>query len=459
MDHSTHAPIRSLCQLGGGRVALGLILLCYLALAILGAFALPIGEGPDEPAHIAFVKHISTERSLPNMRDSELSNQVIAGFQGPGYYVLGAVVTGGMIRDEIPFYANPQFAPSSGQSAYLHGPGHQLLYSSTILGVRMLRLVSVLLGLGTIWVCHRLFLEYFSDEMTALFATGFVALNPQFLHLHSYVTNDALAIFIGCAASYWILSRGFSSRTDVWIVAGVLVGVGVLTKISAVIFAPATILCWYYIWRDEGRLLVVIRSAVAMGATSVAVSGWWLLRNFLYYGDPTGLEAKRGNVLGLNLYPEPLNLGEWIPMFPGIVFHTFRSYVGNIGYVAFPLPTVLYVYFAVLILVGGVAFLAPRTGVPPALKRRRILVAVMTVFALVAFVRFTTVVNASGWQGRFLMPIGGLLTLIIVDGLARLRGRNIWLGAVLLGFILAQIYYLVWVYAGVYLAEGTRYSP
>ena len=70
-------------------------------------------------------------------------------------------------------------------------------YSASVLSAHLMRVVSTLMGLGTLWAIYRLGRITFPDRPgIALGMMGLVAFTPQFLFLSASVNNDNLVILI-----------------------------------------------------------------------------------------------------------------------------------------------------------------------------------------------------------------------------------------------------------------------
>ena len=144
-------------------------------------------------------------------------------------------------------------------------------------------------------------------------AAGWVALNPEFLSLSVAVTNDPLLIAIFSLALWWMIRLmvrpSSRARPTAWAGLGALVGVGMLTKQSALLLLPLgglAILGQYLPGRRRSEwdsdqtdyqsteaLRPVLRQIVvegaAFGLTALLVGGGWYLHNALRYGDPLGV--------------------------------------------------------------------------------------------------------------------------------------------------------------------------
>jgi len=109
-----------------------LALLTALAAILAGvmAFTNPLGEAPDEPAHMAYVRFLVSTQRLPVQCASPCVSDVPGeGHQPPLAYIAAALVSWPWMNDrtwQTPA-ANPDFIWNGGNSpqAYIHGTQEQ----------------------------------------------------------------------------------------------------------------------------------------------------------------------------------------------------------------------------------------------------------------------------------------------------------------------------------------------
>jgi hypothetical protein len=152
------------------RWVLGLILGLYLALGLAYSIVNPILESPDETLNYQNIRYFAEERRLPVLREDELSK----GHHPPLYYALGALLTGWVPDQQLdtivartnPFWAYRLWEPGvDNKSLYLHDPQLEgWPYRGVVLGVHLMRWVSLLMGAGVIVVIYRIAYELFVGE-------------------------------------------------------------------------------------------------------------------------------------------------------------------------------------------------------------------------------------------------------------------------------------------------------
>jgi Predicted membrane protein (DUF2142) len=313
------------------RLLINLLVLVFVALAALYSAAIPLGEGPDEPGHAAYVLFLAWAGRLPVQRlDTRQADVPGEGHQPPLAYALAVPLTLWLPLDErrVDTIGNPRFVWSGGAepNAISHGSREYPPWQGFVLAWHLVRLVSVVSGAATVWFTYLAARAidcrlqqgesqsaiYNLQSAMPLLAAGLVAFNPQFLFVAALVTNDGLLAAFS-AALLWLALRAENRKLDRdgpspnsnqlidAIVIGVVLGLALLTKQSAMILAPIAVLVvltrqraewrsWRACWGDLRALwpgLLVI-------ATAALIAGWWYARNQQLYGDLLGLAAFRG---------------------------------------------------------------------------------------------------------------------------------------------------------------------
>lgn len=416
-----------------------LIATLYLGLTLTYLFALPVGEAPDEPAHFLYAQHLADTGAPPAppppQRDSFWKNGFVTSnyewHHPPLYYALGALVLRAgrflSLVDRYPAFPaiNPDF-PGTMRPLFVAAP---LRFTE----VHLLRLLSALLGLGT--VCATFFLArrllpdaLWLPEMSA----GFVATIPQFNFLHAYVTNDTLAIFgssLGLLGLVSVALSGTVERRRSWLLAGCGVAVAVAAKMTTWYLLPLAFLLALIQFLTKPRALAKSVTDFLL-FTATATAG--LLLSRLLWSDLLQRLFNSPQSKGIN--PDFLTIAHLRAIFP--MAHT--SFWGMFGWVNMPLPSpLLWVLDAILLLglVGAIAwFLRQRRTLSQGQWSGVLLLCAAIGSALAAFWYFNlTVVQP---QGRFLftaLPAIGLLV-----GLGWLHWAGRFRGRMTLGFLLVM---------------------
>jgi 4-amino-4-deoxy-L-arabinose transferase-like glycosyltransferase len=407
------------------RAWLGLVLLGYVLLASFYSFVVPLGEGPDEPGHAMYAFFLAREGRLPVQCSGACQSDVPGeGHQPPLAYALAAPALAWLPREERSFDlpGNRRFVWSGGSetNAVAHGSREFWPWRGEVLGWHLARLVSVALGLATITFT---FLAARALGVCPWLAALLLALNPQFLFISALITNDALLAAL-CALLLWLVVRPEAGgrRAGVWRAAGLglVLGLALLTKQSALLRAPVVVL-WACVGTDGGRRAIGDLGGRMLAAFSVAaaVSGWWFVRNWQLYGDPLGLA-----VFQAEFATQPFQAGRWQAWLDGLAL-LHESFWARFGWMNVPAPRWIVAAFTLLevaALVGVARRLASRASL------RRVLaaywpLALLPVLALAWVVSFALSTGLVAWQGRLLFPALPAIAIVLAGGLASFGGR------------------------------------
>lgn len=374
------------------------ILVVFVLLGAAYAWLVPVGEAPDEPAHLAYVEHVLREGELPPP-DPGAGPLAYESFQPPLDYVVSAGLLGVVHGRPVsyPFVANPGLDfHQAGSRAFLPQSGAE----SAARAVRLLRLARLFWGaLTALFVFQTVRLLSSSPEQAACVAAPFVFC-PQLLFNSATVNNDTAVTALSSAA---ILGLCHLARKEkhlaVAIGTGIAAGLALWSKASGLFLVIPLVL-----------VAVRLRGRVAVGLLLPFCSlaaGWAVFASVRSNPLISGLDAATAAAPGLDrLIGEPTwPLSVWI------------SFWGKFGWLNLRLPAPAYLVFlppTALVLWGAVKVLR---GKRP--EERVLLVAVgANVALLVAYL------VGGGWQlqGRYLFPsLAALAGLAAVPRLPRLR--------------------------------------
>jgi 4-amino-4-deoxy-L-arabinose transferase-like glycosyltransferase len=408
----------------------------YLLLGLAYSTVNPILESPDELLNYENVRFLAEEQRLSVLQPDEFSKA----HHPPLYYVVGALLTGwtgdgGL--DEVVARSNPYWGYRTYQpgvdnkSQYLHDPALESWpYEGAVLGIHLMRWLSLLMGAGVIVTVYKIGRELFPQEpWLAWGAASLVAFNPMFLFIQSSVHNDALtnllaALTVWGVVRYW--RRGPWPRRAAFL--GIVSGLGILTKITFLFLGPMVGLAMVVrSWRDRHTKPHWQRQLVQMliigGGLVALIAGWWFVRNQFLYGEPTGFRT----VTELWGARDPL---QSLPLALSELPHAWSTLWGRFGYGQIPLPDVVYDGLAWIVFAGLLGFVV-------ALIRRRhktpasVLLLLALDVVLIAAVLFNyMLVSPAGAMGRFFfpgLPALGLLTFYglshVGDGALQLARR------------------------------------
>ena len=349
-----------------------LIVGLYLTLGALYSVTSPLFESSDEQSHYPFIQHLATGGGLPVQRASEQSFWRQEGSQPPFYYALSALLTAWASTDDMAalLYRNPHArlgepAATENLNMYIHTSQEAFPWHGTALAVHLIRFFSVWLGAGTILCTYTMSRDFFPRQpVIAIAAMAINAFIPMFVFISASVNNDNLVILLSSLALL-LLVRVIRRGASVWLLleVGAVIGLACLTKLSALGLLPLACLAlalryirtprhnrerpWFLIfarWIGECALIIVPASLVA---------GWWYVRNWLFYGDPLGLDMMVTIAGGR---PPLRTLSELVGEFRGFRY-SFWGVLG--GFNVLLRPTWVYVlldFLFVLSLVGLAAW-------------------------------------------------------------------------------------------------------
>jgi len=409
--------------------------------ALLGlGLARKIGDigAPDERQHVNYVIHLLDGKGFPvfSPTDPHLGEDYQS-HQPPAYYLLEAAwckVTG--VSD-------------------LTDRGN---------GLRI-RLLNAFIGAGTVAGTFFLALWGLRRPEVALTAASFVAFLPMFTGLSGAVSNDPLLILL-CT---WILALTARCLRDGWswkqvVLIGVLTGVALLTKTTALALAPVLLLAGFLGRRfpaqdksdgaeETGNALGITSSpsmamvAAAAGLALVVVSPWWI-RNQELYHDPLAigafnkaftLSAQKSDMIAMIEALDPGGSSGVTYWKDYIGWWTARSFFGVFGYMDIwmnergtsftgvsqkgPAPNTLYRFLlagTVLCVLGWI--LAVSNPEWKDTRSVQIVNASFCVIVLLLFIRFNMQYFQA--QARYLFPALGPIACGMAIGAAQLLSKR-----------------------------------
>ena len=290
------------------RWALAGILLSYLISGAIYSVVVPVFEAPDESHHFFVVVHLVDQRALPIQREETRGAWAQEGSQPPLYYLVGALLIGGIDLSEAEelLWRNPQAnigdpASPGNKNVYIHPPAQGFPWRGAVLAVHILRGLSLFLGAMTVLLAWHVATLAFPDRPLRPFVVaGVGAFIPQFLFVTASVNNDNAITFLGTLTLYLLLrllraetsgetSELASARR--WAVLGAVIGLALLAKLSAWVFlAPTAAVILLVSWHRRS-FRTAWRAGLAVALPACLIAGWWYVRNIVLYGEPTGLTA------------------------------------------------------------------------------------------------------------------------------------------------------------------------
>jgi hypothetical protein len=341
----------------------------YVALAGAYSVVTPVMEASDEVWHYPMVHYIAEHWSLPVQEPGVETPWRQEGSQPPLYYALGALLTVGIDSSDLtdvrrinPHADSGIVRPDGNANLIVHTAGERFPWRGTVLAIHLVRLMSVAMGAGTVYLTYRL-AQALWEERTwlALAAASITAFNPMFCFISGSVNNDNLAMLLG-SAGIWLLVRLVREHSSprpgerrAWwrdvVVLGIVLGLGMLTKPSTGGLLLLTALAVSYVALRRRSWRHWLSGGTATAGLVLLIAGWWFVRNALLYdGDWTGIERFVA-ILGYRDPPATLRQlwGERVGF--------MMAYWGLFGAVNLPLPGWIYRIVDGAVLLGGVGLL------------------------------------------------------------------------------------------------------
>lgn len=407
----------------------------YLALAFAYNWASPAGEAPDEPAHFLYAQHMAESGAPPPQAEPQRASFWLNGYvtsnyewhQPPFYYALNSLLLrlGRAAGLTEPYAAFPAVSPD------FPGLNRPLFVSVPFVftEVHLARLLSTLLGLGTIWATFALARTLLPGRAwLPELAAGFVAFSPQFTFLHAYVTNDSLAILTSnltlLALVRVALAEGRESRRA-WLLAGGAAALAVAAKMTTWYLLPlALILAALRQLTGQDKWGQTASSLLAFGALSIA----GLLLSRLIWSDFFHRLLDSPQSQGIN--PDYFTLDHLRVIWP--MAHT--SFWGMFGWVNMPLPDhLLWTLDGVLLvgLAGAVVWLVREWArIAPGQASAFALLLIAVGAVLLAFWLFNLTILQP--QGRFVYTAISAIAVGVALGWRQWAGRFTGVVALLL---------------------------
>ena len=393
----------------------GLIFGLYTFLGLGYSLLMPMWEGPDEHAHYHLAWSIAHKGKLPSI------NMNYEAYQPPMYYWLASRPL--IWMEKIDPSLTEFVLPKERYFRYIGQPVRIFNWTDKnyrfLWGPQVLRWLNLCLGGFALLLIFR-GAHRFVPEVpnVALVTTALAGLLPQFLHIVSTVSNDALTILAG-AFLFWLFSlanrQGLHGWQVIMSIAAALV-LPVATKLTVLPISLAVFLAigwqWRQAWRPYWKWTL---AGVFLTSAGFVIGIFWLA--------PTRADILLSELQwrGLSLHPDALKSSYFWPMFIQVVW----SFWGKVGWLSVGLPGGVVIALSVLAILGGCGNLwmllgnrsqKYKTGksdwVISPLAWGLVWSAILFALSMVLKNGLTTPRN----QGRFLFPSGGVLMLVISSG-------------------------------------------
>lgn len=408
------------------RVALFVIVVCYILLATLYALFTPKWQAPDEPAHFNYIRALAETGALPVLQHDDYDQAYLE-------QIKAAKFPPTMPIDAIRYESyQPPLYYLAATPVYLIARGAGL--DATVIA---LRLFSVALGTVVLLVAFRIIRAIFPDDAwLALAIIGMMATVPQHLAVSASISND-LAAELVLVLILWLAvkrAKNMLSNRHFVILGGILFGAALLTKTTT--YVPGVLLL---ITAEIARIRVakihftfyVLRNLFHVFILAALLAAPMFIRNALTYSitDPLGIARHDAVVMGQPTTAEMIaQCG-----LPRIAFDffavTFKSFWAQFGWMGVLVNDRIYVALFLLCALAllGFAFYALRI-----IRHREGLtetqhwcVGLLILLLVVVFADYVAYnFKFLQFQGRYLFPALISIAFVLVSGLRELITRE-----------------------------------
>ncbi|MCA0454703.1 MAG: DUF2142 domain-containing protein [Chloroflexi bacterium] len=408
------------------------LIIAYFVVGGLFAVFTPAWQAPDEPAHYNYIMQVAINGCCPKIEpgdwDSAYLDQLKAARFAPD--LLMNLPTIQYEDHQPPLYY------------LLQAPVYSLAGGS----LRALRLFSLVMGAGIVLCAYGLGRAMLPERpQVALAAAALTAFLPQHLAILASVSNDALSnLLIAVTLLGTVLYLRGAENIREWHL-GLLVGLGLLTKVSTIFLIGLVPLAIVVRWWLESRpsandfgLIVrrVLPPLLTFFVPALLLGGIWWLHSINTYGFPDlfGLRQHDMVVTGQPRTAELIaqaGLGGYLRT---AIQTTFNSFWGQFGWMGVPMPGWIYqLLLGLMLVVGGGLVVHQVSGDREHHNaNRRVIwtfIQLAILLAVLEYIYYNTVFLQL--QGRYmftgLVPFALLMALGIDGWRAWLVKRFVWL--------------------------------
>jgi 4-amino-4-deoxy-L-arabinose transferase-like glycosyltransferase len=407
------------------------ILIAYLTLAFGFSVANPIYESTDELHHFRYIRYMQEFGELPQQRDDQPRIQA---HHPPLYYLLADLATIWIQPDHPALYEpvhNPYYGyryweiNNDNKNQYLHGPAESWPYHGVVLTVHVARWVNVLLGALMVFVTYKIGLTIFarSNDFSrttkvattlAAGATAIVAFNPQFLFMSGAVNNDVIAGLFGSILLWQgliIIRESLTTKRSLWL--GIAFGFALIAKFNLAFALPLIELALLIsIWpKRDWHSFIKANAIILVGV--VVIAGWWFVRNYYLYKEPTGVQQM--NALWGGRDPRE---SFWLAV--SEIPYAWTSLWGRFGYGQIPMSNSIYIgalIVTAIALIGLIAAIIRRRSIFDAIQIKQLPLIIFSALLFAAALFGYMMSSTAGPMGRFYFPGLSAFGLLMAIGL------------------------------------------
>jgi hypothetical protein len=381
-------------------------LVLIFSLSALLAFGysllMPIWEAPDEPAHYHIAWYLARRDLYPTLKHNYEASQ-------PRIYYYTASLVIRALNQISPRVSN-YFLPFE-HKQNLRKPEPRFDWNSDnyrfLLGVYLLRWINMILGALALWANWKAFQVIAPDKpVLRLAALALAALTPQYLHIMSSVSNDALGTVAG-ALLFYLTVRVLKEQSKIlhFITVFFALVLPLTTKLTVlpVSMASLIIIMWKWVPNSRSKRWWVVSGLAILSGIGI-----------LYFLFPNASQLATHEIdWRLFNFRKNAFTNQYLTFILSQIIWTFW---GKVGWIAIGLPAWIVNLLTVAWFIGvstNAAFLLKTKRSFPHF-RLWIATWLIAIITIAAVIRNGLTTSAS--QGRFLFPAIGALFILMISG-------------------------------------------
>ncbi|MCK6626269.1 MAG: glycosyltransferase family 39 protein [Anaerolineae bacterium] len=323
------------------RLTLYLILLLHLALSLTYARTIPLGEAPDEPAHLSYAQFIARHGRLP----TTLAERREAGYRSawpPLYHFLVAgplLVVGDAPPTRLKAVGDTprRLIPTNGQTiaAFIHTADEAPPWRGLPLAWHLSRLISVALTLLSVCLTYAIARRLTGQRMLATAAAALHAFIPQVLFIGSVVNDDNLLIFLSGLIFLSLLTYPAHPSPRRAFLLGALLGLATVAKYNALpLWALTAIWTFQRKMRQKktsnnyspSSIFYPLSSILLFFLGSLLTAGWWFIFIWFNFNQIDSLGLLPGSLAALTAGTSDASLRQ-LSSVPALTFPALSAWL------------------------------------------------------------------------------------------------------------------------------------
>ena len=196
------------------------------------------------------------------------------------------------------------------------------------------QVLTLIYSLITLFVAFLLFRHMGLKEEGLIIAFALTAIHPGFILMAGSINNDMLAIMFTVSAVYFGLLWDAEPSWPNTVALALVLGCGMMTKISSGFVAPAIALLFVvkFIKDGVGAFAQNMKKVVVFGFICGPLALWSPVRNYIVFGVPFGYTPEVGEVINASLPARIFDIRSSIPFISRITngdpYDEFNMFLG-----------------------------------------------------------------------------------------------------------------------------------